>query len=125
MPIAIRHQTSEKRFVRCKQKKQPKRNNKMKPTLSKGIITKRVKTGEYLIKDIFTENELVIKMSGKECMNYKYEIGEEVYYAKSELRPELGKLMTPTGFKYNEPIYSLKKELDRRYIEFLSNKECK
>ena len=96
----------------------------MEVEISKGVITKKVKINQYLIKDIFTNKELVIAMTGKECMHYKYEIGEEVYYGKSESRPEIGKLMTPTGFKYSrQHIRLLKKEFDEKYEEFISKKK--
>ena len=96
--------------------------------LSKGVIIKRIQLGAYQIKDIITNKELPIVLSGKERINYIYEIGDEVYYAiytKSELKPKRGKLMTPTGFKYNQDIYSLKKEFDKKYSEYITNKKNK
>lgn len=84
----------------------------MEIKLSKGLIIKKITFNEYSIKDILTDKELVITITAKECMNYHYEIGEIVYYATSELRQEIGKLITPIVFIRNQKMSLLKEEFD-------------
>lgn len=87
----------------------------VKPTLSKGKILEEKRVGEYLVKDVFSQKEIIISISGKERMHNSYKKGDVVYFAESSLLPEKGKLMTPIGFKRNFHLASLKTEVDRKY----------
>jgi hypothetical protein len=100
------------------------KNGIMEITLSKGKVIEVIKHSKYLIRDVFTDSEILAKLTGKESMIYKYEIGEVVYYAMSNLNQKLesGKLITATGFKYYQNISMLKEEVDKKYRTFLDER---
>ena len=52
------------------------------------MILGKKERGEYLVKDVFCHKEIIISMTGKERMLYKYEKGNVVNFAESTLRPE-------------------------------------
>jgi NADH:ubiquinone oxidoreductase subunit F (NADH-binding) len=101
--------------------------NWIKPTLTKGIILQKNSLREYLVKDIFSQKEIVVNLTGQETMLYSYEKEDIVYVAESEQSPGKGKLMTPTGLKYHTYLNSLKSELDKKYEAYIkiNTKETK
>lgn len=95
--------------------------NWVKPTLTKGIILEKKTDGEYLVQEIFSQKEIIVFLTGKERMHYSYEKEDVVYIAKSEQGYGKGKLITPSGFKYNRYLNSLKAELDKKYETYKEN----
>jgi len=65
----------------------------------------------------------MVSLTGKERLLYSYEKEDIIYVAKSEQSPGKGKLMTPTGLKYNKYLNSLKADLDKKYEAYIENKE--
>jgi len=97
--------------------------NWIKPTLTKGIVLQKKTNGQYLVKEIFSQKEIMVSLTGKERLLYSYEKEDIIYVAKSEQSPGKGKLMTPTGLKYNKYLNSLKADLDKKYEAYIENKE--
>ncbi len=90
--------------------------------LRKCIVQERINSRQYLVKDIFTSDLLVMRVSAKQTMgNTNFETGEEVYIACSPYEPEKCSLYTSTDFKMNDngSMYVIKMELDRKHRKMM------
>ena len=85
--------------------------------LRKGIVIKIVSKTEYLVKDKFDAEEILIIISGKQRVHYyDLKISEEVYFRCSPHDSKKGRLITETDLKMDDDTHSLgnqKAELDK------------
>lgn len=91
--------------------------NKEKNTLTKAVIKENRGKGEYVVEDIFDQQEIHIKLSGKQRVNYYHlEIGDEIYVECSVDDSTVGRLITGTNFKMDETnrLRKQKNELDKK-----------
>ncbi len=99
----------------------------MNPDVSvrKAIVRQKLDEAQYTVEDIFTGEELLLLLSGKQRMNYwELTIGQEIHLLYSAVR-QRGRMITGTDIKMDESqslgtaIY----KLDQRHAELKSKQE--
>ncbi|MEL7121342.1 MAG: hypothetical protein AAFO07_17985 [Bacteroidota bacterium] len=88
--------------------------------LRKAIIKEKISIYEYLVEDLFNQELLTMRLSGKQVMNYtQLELGKEIYLNPIPHESEVYRLITTTDMKMDDTntLYTQKIELDKKQKE--------